>query len=225
MIPVLFEDDHFIAAHKPPGMLVHRTERAPDSDVLLQRLRDQVGHRIFPVHRLDRPASGAIIFGRTSEAAAALCRSFQLGRVHKTYLAVVRGWPDRQGVIDSPLARDKEGGKQEAVTKFKRLRTAELPFSTGRYPSSRYALVRVRPRTGRFHQIRRHFAHLRHPLVGDVLHGDGRHNRLYRDRFNLYRLLLMAVGLGFTHPFTDKQVHVAAPLDEEVRRVLKRVFG
>ena len=225
MIPLLYEDEHFVAAHKPANMLVHRTERAPDSRVLLQLIRDMVGHHIYPIHRLDRPASGVIIFGKRSEAAAALCENFRLGTVRKTYLAVVRGWPDRSGTIDYPLSRDKGGPAQDAVSKYKRLRTAELPFSSGRYPTSRYALVRIHPRTGRFHQIRRHFAHLRHPLVGDVLHGDGRQNRLFRDHFDVHRLLLMAVGLRFEHPFTGKRVNIAAPLDAEVRGVVKRVFS
>lgn len=204
-------------------MLVHRTERAPDSRVLLQLVRDLVGHRIYPVHRLDRPASGVIIFGKNSEAAAALCGNFRLSTVRKTYLAVVRGWPEQRGVIDSPLTKDR-GPAQEAVSEFKRLCTVELPFSSGRYPTSRYALVRVRPHTGRFHQIRRHFAHIRHPLVGDVLHGDGRHNRLFREHFKVHRLLLMAVGLRFQHPFTGKETNIAASLDTEVRQVLKMVF-
>lgn len=225
MLSPLYEDDHFVAVHKPANMLVHRTERAPDSKVLLQLVRDMVGHHVYPIHRLDRPASGVIIFGKNSEAAAALCEGFRLGTVRKTYLAVVRGWPEPKGVIDYPLARDRGGPVQDAVSVFKRLRTAELPLSTGRYPTSRYALVRVNPRTGRFHQIRRHFAHLRHPLVGDVLHGDGKHNRLFREHFDVHRLLLMAIGLQFGHPFTEKRVHVAAPLDEEVSGVVKKMFG
>jgi tRNA pseudouridine65 synthase len=224
VVTLLFEDDHFVAVHKPANMLVHRTERAPDSEVLLQLVRDRVGHHVYPVHRLDRPASGVIIFGKTSEAAAALCERFRLGTVHKTYLAVVRGWPEAGGVIDYPLARDRGGPVQDAVSQYRRLLTAELPFSTGRYPTSRYALVRVTPRTGRFHQIRRHFAHLRHPLVGDVLHGDGSHNRLFRDHFGVHRLLLMATGLRFEHPFTGQRMHVAAPLDAQVRGVVKKVF-
>ena len=96
----------------------------------------------------------------------------------------------------------------------------ELPFAVGRYSSSRYSLVDATPETGRFHQIRRHFHHIFHPLIGDTTHGEGRHNRFFRDTYGVNRLLLHAHSLSFTHPVTGLDLHVEAPLDEQWRRVL-----
>lgn len=223
-LPVYFRDDAFVVVDKPSGMLVHRTALDPEQDVALQRVRDQVGRRVYPVHRLDRPTSGLLVFALSPEAAEALAAAFRGRDVEKRYLAVVRGWAPEAGEIDRPL-RDKDTGREQpALTRYRRLATVELPIPVDRYPVARYSLVEVRPATGRRHQIRRHLSGISHPLIGDTSHGKGPHNRLFRQHFGIHRLLLRAAGLDFTHPYTGQWVSIRQPWDESFRRLCE-AFG
>lgn len=221
-IPILYRDAHLVAVHKPQGLLVHRNVHAGREPFLVQVLRDQLGARVYPVHRLDRPTSGLLIMALSPDMAAVLARQFASRVVEKTYLAVVRGFIPETGSIDSPLMA-ASGSAHEARTDFERLTTVELPKPIGRYSTARFSLVRVWPRTGRTHQIRRHFAHIRHPVIGDVLHGDGRQNRFFREHFGLHRLLLASVGLGFRHPSNGENQHLRCPLAEEVTELFQRL--
>lgn len=215
-LTVLYRDEHYIAVDKPAGLLVHRTRISEDNRFVLQQLRDQIGRRVYPVHRLDRPTSGVLVFGLDSEAARQLVRLFEQRRVRKRYLAVVRGYADESARIDYPLQEEAGKAAQQAVTGYRRLATVELPFAVGRYASARYSLLEVRPETGRMHQIRKHMKHIFHPIVGDTTHGDGRHNRLFRERFGIGRLLLMAVELGFVHPYSGAELSIGARPDGEM---------
>mgnify|MGYP001769488007 CR=1 FL=1 len=214
-IEILFQDEHLVAAHKPAGLLVHRNAHAGREPFLLQMLRDQLGQRLYPVHRLDRPTSGLMIMAFSPQAAHALALQFANQEVDKTYLAVTRGFTPPQGLIDDPL-KSESGNLQEARTEFTRLATAEIPHPVGPNPTARYSLVQVRPRTGRTHQIRRHFAHIRHPLIGDVLRGDGRQNRFFREHFGLHRLLLASVELTFHHPEDNSRMTLTCPPAREL---------
>jgi tRNA pseudouridine65 synthase len=178
-------------------------------------LRDQLGRRVYPVHRLDRATSGVLIFGLSAEAARALADQFEARLVDKEYLAVARGWVEEAGVIDHPVADEEGNGiAQAACTRYRRLARAELPYAVDRYPSSRYSLLSVVPETGRRQQIRKHFKHISHHLIGDTTHGNGRHNRFFRDRFDIHRLLLMSLRLGFVHPYEEVRIDVLAGPDE-----------
>ncbi len=141
MLEVIYLDDTVVCVNKPAGLLVHRSwlDRQA-TDFLLQQLRDQIGRYLYPVHRLDRPTSGVMIFALTAEAATALKEQFDAGEIEKSYLAVVRGWvEDRE--IDYPLSviydkvadRDARRDKpaQSAITRVKLLATLELPFASG----------------------------------------------------------------------------------------------
>lgn len=210
-LPVLFRDAHYIAVAKPSGLLVHRTALAGSREAALQQLRDQLGRRVYPVHRLDRATSGVLVFGLSPEAASRLAEAVRGHRVAKRYLAVVRGWTEPSGRIDYPL-RPAEGGEPRAAhSGYRRLATVELPVAVSRYSTSRYALLAVCPLTGRRHQIRRHLASIAHPVVGDTTHGDGRHNRMFRERFGLYRLALHAQWVGFRQPLTGEFVSIHCP--------------
>jgi tRNA pseudouridine65 synthase len=180
-------------------------------------LRDQLGRRVHPVHRLDKGTSGALAFALDRETATRLAEQFADQRVAKTYLAIVRGWPPAQGVIDHPLeaVRDEYAptagsGPKPCRTAYRTLATVELPVRVDRYPTSRYALVELAPETGRRHQLRRHLAHVSHPIIGDSTYGQGRHNRLFAERFGVQRLLLACVGLEFEHPVTGASLAVRA---------------
>ena len=221
-IDILYRDDDLVAVHKPAGLLVHRNAHAGREPFLLQMLRDQLGARLYPVHRLDRPTSGLMIMALSTGAAGILARQFAAQEVRKAYVAVVRGFTDESGVIDSPL-KSESGAEARARTEFTRLGLTELPHPVGPHPTARFSLVRVEPRTGRTHQIRRHFAHIRHPLVGDVLRGDGRQNRFFREHFGVHRLLLASVELRFRHPSDGEDMHLQCPPDEEMRALFSKL--
>lgn len=235
-LEILHEDDWIIAVNKPAGLLVHPSWIAPaKTPNLVSQLRERYpGEKIHTVHRLDRATSGVILFARSKEVAQRLQTMFSERLVEKRYLCVVRGWTDEAGVIDYPLKpihdriadahSDPDKPAQEAVTSYRRLGCVELPIPVGRYPVARYSLVEVCPKTGRKHQIRRHMKHIFHPLVGDTKHGEGRHNRLFREHLDVHRLLLMATEIAFRHPVTEAGLRVGAPVSDEVDRLF-RGFG
>lgn len=222
---VLFEDEQYIAINKPRGILMHRTRISEDTVFVVQRLRDQLGQRVYPVHRLDRATSGVLIFGKSSEAAGLLGEQFMDKSVEKKYLAVVRGWAPEEGVIDYALADPDSGkGLLPAMTRFIRLGLSEIDAPIGlRYKTARFSLVQAAPETGRRHQIRKHLAHLNHPIIGDKKHGDVKQNTYFRNVFNMTRMLLHAAELDLVHPATRLPVRITAPVDEEFRKALELV--
>lgn len=220
-LTILYRDDNYIAVDKPSGLQVHRSWISEENEhFLLQQLRDQIGQRVYIIHRLDRPTSGVILFALSSEAARAMCGVFERRRLEKTYLAIARGYCDEQGHIDYPLREEPDKPLQDAVTDYRTLATVELPIPVGRYNTARYSLVEIKPLTGRSRQIRKHFHHIFHPLIGDTSHGEGRHNRLFRERFAVQRLLLHAWKLSFRHPLNGKNMEITAPLPEEFERLM-----
>lgn len=230
ILPIVYRDEHLVAVEKPAGLLVHRSEiDRRETRFALQLVRDQLGRRIWPVHRLDRPTSGLLLLALDVETARRLTAAFTARAVEKRYLAVVRGHPDESGRIDYPLAEalDRFGDRlvspdrppRPAVTDYRRLATVELPEPVGRYATARYALLELTPLTGRKHQLRRHLKHIFHPIVGDTTYGDGRHNRFFRARFGCARLLLAATRLAFNHPHTGMPMDLAAGPGADFRAV------
>lgn len=232
---VLFEDEHFIAIDKPSGMLVHRSKMDAREQVFaVQTLRDQIGQHVFPVHRLDKPTSGILMFGKDPDAARAFSEILQLGQAAKNYTAIVRGWTLMEDRIDyalqelldkttdSKARRDKP--PQEAVTSYLRKAKVEVAEPVGRYETARYSLLEVRPETGRKHQLRRHLKHIFHPIIGDRKYGDRDHNAFFRMTLGIDRLMLAATGLDFSHPFTGQSVHIQAEtgFPEEILRLFSK---
>jgi tRNA pseudouridine65 synthase len=226
-LPILYRDDVVVVVDKPPGLLVHRSPiDRHETRFAVQLLRDQLGRHVYPVHRLDKGTSGALAFALDPDTARALAEQFAGKQVRKTYLAIVRGWPPAAGVIDHPLdaVRDAyapaaDAGPKPCRTAFRTLGTVELPVRVDRYPTARYALVELEPETGRRHQLRRHLAHLSHPIIGDSTYGKGRHNRLFAERYGVRRLLLACVQLEFAHPLLGDRISVRAPLEESFATV------
>ena len=230
-LAIVHRDHWLCAVHKPSGLLVHRTALDRGATrFAVQLLRDQIGCRVHPVHRLDRGTSGVLLFALDRDVARALGAQFETGIVAKRYLAVVRGHPPEEGTIDHPLARQFDdyeqppptgavAGPQRALTRYRRLAVAELPCAVERYPTSRYALLEVVPETGRRHQIRRHLKHVAHPVIGDATYGKGRHNRLFARLFGSDRLLLACVELRLQHPVTGAPLALRAPLAADFARV------
>ncbi|WP_299821958.1 pseudouridine synthase [uncultured Pontibacter sp.] len=226
MLDIIYEDNYYVAINKPNGLLVHRTRIAEEKkEFALQMLRDQLGYRLYPVHRLDRGTSGALLFAKTPEAAAPMFKAFEEKQVSKTYFAIVRGYTPEADTIDNPIKPDKDHknkAPQDAVTHYSRLATIELQIPVGRYQTSRYSLVSISPETGRMHQIRKHFAHIRHYIVGDKRHGDWRHNKMYLEELESPYLLLHAADLNFVHPFTGEAISIKAQMPENMLRLCYR---
>jgi tRNA pseudouridine65 synthase len=216
-LEILHADDRLAVVNKPAGLMVHDSALARgETDFAADRLREQFGKPVFLVHRLDRATSGCLLLAFDRESASALGRQLMAAGFEKNYLAVCRGWPDPgEAVIDHPL----DGGpgkpqKKPAQTAFATLATAEVDWASAQHPTSRYALLRCTPLTGRFRQIRRHLKHIHHHMIGDTSHGDGRHNLAFRMR-GVHRMLLHAHHLGFTHPGDGRRIDVHAPGDRE----------
>lgn len=233
-LPILFRDEYLIAINKPAGMLVHRSWLDKhETQFAMQTLRDQIGQHVFPIHRLDRPTSGVLLFALDSDTAREMSQQFELHQVQKSYLAVVRGYLNGSGRIDYPLKviHDKIADKfaqakeaQTAITDYESLAQAEMPYPAGRYATARYSLVKLIPQTGRKHQLRRHLKHLFHPILGDSNYGDLHQNRALAEQTGVSRLLLHAQYLHFHHPKTLQKVTVFAPADQQWQQLFQQ-FG
>lgn len=221
-LPVLYQTADFVAINKPHGLLVHRSPIASDaSEFAVQLLRDQLGQRVYPVHRLDRKTGGVLLFALSETMNAAMQQQFMNGQVDKTYLAIVRGYTDDEQTIDYPLRRDDGPGTlQDAVTHLRTLQRTEVPIPSGKHATSRYSLVELIPETGRMHQLRKHMAHILHPIIGDRPHGCNKQNKLFLEHFEMNTMLLHAQQLSFTPPGTADPVMVTAPLQDEFRRMV-----
>lgn len=228
-IHIIYRDDDIVAVNKPSGIKVHRGPYDARRGLFaLQLVRDQVGRHLYPVHRLDKPTSGILVFALNPGAARSLAKSFARRQVQKTYVAVVRGYIAEEGEVDYPLAGSDDGealdkAPRPALTRYLRLDTAELPVAVGRYATGRYSLVQVVPATGRMHQIRRHMRHLRHPIINDRQYGDNQHNRFFSEELHCRRLLLAATEIRFPHPRTRGATGLTAPLDDDFMTILARM--
>lgn len=221
MLEIVYQDEHLIAINKPHGLLVHRSKIANDAtEFALQILRDQVGRQVSPVHRIDRKTSGILLFAFEKEVEIAMQKQFQESLVQKKYLAILRGYAPEQMDIDYPLAKEN-GTLQEAFTAFKTLQRAEIEVAFGKHPTSRYSLVEAMPTTGRMHQLRKHFAHIFHPIIGDRKHGCNKQNRFFKEEFDMTTMLLHASWLKFKHPVTQLDIEITATPHSEFNRVMQ----
>ncbi|WP_373767811.1 tRNA pseudouridine(65) synthase TruC [Glaesserella sp.] len=233
-LEILYRDDELIAINKPAGMLVHRSWLDKHETVFaMQTLRDQIGQHVFPIHRLDRPTSGVLLFALNSDMARTMSQLFEQHQIQKSYLAVVRGYLEGEGRIDYPLkvqldkiadkfSQEKEA--QDAITDYKGLATVEMPYPAGKFQTARYSLVQLFPQTGRKHQLRRHMKHLFHPIMGDTNYGDLHQNRALIANTGCERLFLHSNRLQFIHPKSLQKIEINAPLDQPWLSLFER-FG
>jgi len=231
-LDIIYRDEFLIAINKPSGLLVHRSAvDHHETRFAMQLLRDQIGQHVFPVHRLDKPTSGVLLFALSAESAALMGPLFAQHNLQKTYLAIVRGTAPDYLKLDYPLteeqdkctdARARTAEAKPAVTEFFRLADIALPCKIDKYPESRYSLVKCIPHSGRKHQIRRHLKHISHPIIGDAKHGKGNHNRFFQQMFSAHRLLLAATELIFVHPVLQKELKFTAPLDATMTDLIHR---
>ena len=260
LLKILYQDEYLVAVDKPAGLFVHRSFMDKDEIYFaLQLVRDQIGKYVYPVHRLDRPTSGVLLFALTKDVAQKMNAAFAHksngvnnqaaifeaeiadsqkqvadAELTKTYYALVRGHlpiTAQHELIDHPLKEklDKLGDKnvsrdkapQAAQTFYQVIKQASLPIALGKFESIRYSLVKLTPITGRRHQIRRHLAHLRHPIIGDINYGDNKQNPFFIKHFGFKRLMLIAKSLSFIHPMTNKKIIITAEFDEDWHKTFK----
>ncbi len=216
---IVYEDDALIAVNKPNGIFVHRTRLDPSaSTFVLQIVRDMTGSRVYPVHRLDRKTSGLLLLAKSVPVQSRLNEIFRDRQILKQYLAIVRGFTPEVFTVNYALKND-QGNLQESITHFKTMAQVEIPLSNGKFNTSRYSLVSAQPETGRRHQIRRHLAHVLHPIIGDRPHGCNKQNKLFLAQFNMNNMLLHSSSLTFLHPVTGAQIEIKAPLFGEFLRM------
>jgi tRNA pseudouridine65 synthase len=221
-LEILYQDEYLVAINKPSGLLVHRSEIDRHTTLFaLQQLRNQLNQRVYPLHRLDKPTSGVLLFALNSDTASVMAKQWREHLVEKRYLSIVRGYILEPIYLDKALIppvdkyakRERIKPAQTAATDFCPLAKVELDVMVDKYPQSRYSLVECIPKTGRKHQIRRHLKHLSHPIMGDARYGKGRHSRYFRDILHAPRLLLHAWQLCFQHPYNQQLICIEAPLD------------
>ena len=191
----------------------------------MQRLRDQLGQRVWPVHRLDRKTGGVLLFALSEAINSTMQQQFMEGRVQKKYLAIVRGYTPDEQTIDYALRHPDTGVVQDALTFLKTRQRTEIPLPFGKHATSRYSLVELTPATGRIHQLRKHLAHIFHPIIGDRPHGCNKQNKLFLEQFRMNTTLLHAQQLTFSHPETDEEITITAPVQVEFARMLGVLFG
>jgi tRNA pseudouridine65 synthase len=234
-LEILYQDAYLVAINKPSGLLVHKSPiDKHETRFALQEVRDQIGKYVYPIHRLDKPTSGVLLFALEKEVAKVMSDAFRNNEIKKEYISVVRGYVEKKGMIDHPLKQMLDSKKeklmgitkeeQEALTHYTCLDTVELPFAVSRYATSRYSLVKLQPHTGRKHQLRRHMKHIHHHMIGDTKHGRGEHNKLFRAKFDCHRLLLHAREITFLHPVSQEEIVIQAKFDDVFERLFK-TFG
>lgn len=221
---IIYEDDDYIAIDKPPGYHIHPPEnkqwKVPRELICLYWVRDYLGQYVYPIHRLDAATGGVVLFGKRSDAAAKMQELIQLQQITKRYLAVSRGYTPENGVINRELLSDSSELMLASLTHFETLAKIELPYAVGKkHPSCRYSLLHVEPKTGRYHQIRRHLASLSHPIIGDIKHGDSHHNRFFREELKISGLLLHSFELSFTQPWSAKNITIKTSWSERWKSI------
>ncbi len=224
MPEILYSDDYYVAINKPHGLLTHPSVIAKNAnESAMQQVRDFFGRYVYPVHRLDRKTGGVLLFALDQETHKFTQKLFSENQIHKEYLAIVRGYTDDAGEIDYPV-KNKNGKAKDAFTAYQTLARTEIPVPFGKHTTSRYSLVRATPKTGRMHQLRVHFSHILHPIIGDRPHGCNKQNRLFKKRWEMTTMLLHANRLAFTHPVVGSEVNIKADVQPEFKRMLEMLF-
>lgn len=205
-LSILFRDDWIVAVDKPAGQLVHPSDSPAEDDLVTMKiLRDQMNRRVFPIHRLDRPTSGVLVFATDREVAASLHEVFQKNEVEKVYWAVVEGHPQAESWVCREPIQDRP-----AETAFRVLVALAGPL----------ALVEARPKTGRFHQIRRHLLAAGHPIVGDYRYAGIARSDDWGEKLGTgTRMLLQAKSLRFCHPVSSNDILIEAPANPILARI------
>lgn len=219
-LEIIYKDEYLVAINKPHGLLVHRSDYAGVADFYaVQELKKQLGQKVHPCHRIDRKTGGILLFALTKEVNSIMQQQFAGNLVEKKYLAIVRGYTDDSGIIDYPLTNEK-GKIQDSLTNYKTLGKVELDIPFGKFTTSRYSLVEVYPQSGRMHQIRKHLAHIFHPIIGDRPHGCNKQNKFFKEQWEMDTMMLHASEINFKHPINHEEIAIKADIQSEFRRMM-----
>ncbi len=219
MLEIIYQDEHLIAINKPAGLLVHASPIARDAEEFaIQKLRDQIGQHVHPCHRLDRKTAGVLLFALDKDSHRHVSDQFMNNQVKKWYHAIIRGYISEAGERTQALTNDK-GKRQDAHTIYTPLNHSEMDFPTGKFETSRYTLMELKPVTGRMHQLRKHMDIMRHPIIGDRPYGCNKQNKIFLDRFNLSELMLNCRAMEITHPITNQIIRLEANYSTEMLRI------
>ncbi len=211
---VLYEDDYMLVVNKPNNVLIHHSYYARNikDQTLLEKIQEELELTCYPVHRLDRKTSGVLLLAKRKEDVSVFQDLFFSNDIQKQYIGIVRGHTPEKQTIDTPVKNPDTGKYKEALTLLETLRSTTFNIPVHPYPTSRYSLVRLTPKTGRMHQLRIHLNKISHPLVGDYKYGDRFHNRMFEEKFDASILFLHAEILQFIHPFTKEKLNIKAPV-------------
>jgi len=222
---ILYEDDFVIAVAKPNNLLVHHSLMArnqSDEQSLVELLQETYNATFFPIHRLDRKTSGIVLCAKEKAFVAPFQALFTSDQIQKVYYGIVRGFPPKNGIIDSPVKGRDANVHKTALTHFETLANVILPIPVQPFPESRYSLVKLLPKTGRMHQLRVHLNKLNYPLIGDPKYGDRLHNRMFQAEFGMSNLFLHAASLSFQHPFLEKEIRIYCSFPEDWKIISKK---
>lgn len=215
---IVFEDNELLCLYKPVNYYVHPPEnkfakQKVGRNTCIHWLEDHHQLRAFPIHRLDYPTEGLVLFGKTTVATQKLNIMMRNKEIVKYYDAIVRGWfKQPYGIIDLQLELDSSRALVDCTTLYSTQHTLELPEAVNsQFTTTRYSWLDIELKTGRWHQIRRHMNRVAHPVIGDREHGDSHHNRYFRDRLKVDGLCLKAKRLVFTHPLENKIIDLKCP--------------
>lgn len=212
-IPIIYQDEHLIVVDKPIDLPVHKNDfMANDAPYLTKLIGDITGKWIFNVHRLDSKTSGVMVLAFSSEMAHDLTLQFERKEVDKTYFALVQGNPGEGTFNEKVLVKKKTKFKKPATTHYKTLETVGTKISYKEKENVELSLVEINPETGRWHQLRQHFAKNRFDIVGDTHHGDFTLNKIILADTEVRRLFLHAGKLEFTHPISKERKLFTAEL-------------
>ena len=220
-IPILYQDEHLIVVNKPINLAVHKNDfMQHDAPYLTKEIGDLTGKWILNVHRLDSKTSGVIVLAFTKEIAHELALQFERKEVNKTYYAIVQGEPGEGSFDRKVLVKKKTKFKKPAVTHFKTLKTVQTNISYKEKENVKLSLVEIKPETGRWHQLRQHFAQHQFDILGDSHHGDFTLNKIITELIGVKRLFLHANKLGFYHPELKEQMVFDAEIPKEFETIL-----
>ena len=215
---IVFEDDYLLCVSKPNNVLVHHafhSRNVAEEDSLLQLIKNELGIKVYPIHRLDRKTSGIILLAKETHFVSKFQELFTNNEINKTYFGIVRGFSPETKTIDSPVKGRDANVHKEALTHLKTLEKVTLNIPVKPYDSSRYSLVELSPKTGRMHQLRVHSNKISHPLIGDPKYGDKNHNLMFEENFGCTNMFLHAGKLDFKHPFTTEELTLKATFPKD----------
>lgn len=220
-IPIIYHDEQIIVVNKPVDLPVHKNDFMPhDAEYLTKVVGDLTGKWIYNVHRLDSKTSGVIVLALEKEIAHQLALKFERKEVKKTYYAIVQGDPE-SGVFDKKvLVKKKTKFKKTALTNYKTVKSIPTKISYKVKENVVLSLVEIFPETGRWHQIRQHFAQHRFDILGDSHHGDFTLNKIVTQLTGIRRLFLHAGKLEFEHPASGKPMSFEAQLPNEFENIM-----